>query len=82
MHFGGGNITTVLETLFAKRMSGNVKTSSRSPLPTVKLVMVGMTMKFVILTTCDEFMFGAKTLGGKCGTMRIFAGFWKLIGHG
>jgi|GEM_PF-4352343 len=80
MNLIGGNITTVLETLIAERMSGDVNATNPSPLPTVKLVVVGMT-KFVILTTCDELMLGAETLGGKSGAVGIFTGFEELIGH-
>jgi hypothetical protein len=81
MNFIGGNITTVLDALLAERMSSDIQATNTPPLPTVKLVMVGVTMKFVILTTCDEFMFGAITLGGESGTMWIFTGFEELIGH-
>jgi len=78
--FIGGNITTVLEALLAERVSRNINATNPSPLPTVKLVMVGVT-KSVILTTCDELMLGTITLGGESGTMWIFTGFEELIWH-
>ena len=81
MDFIGGNITTVLEALLAERMSSDVNATNLSPPPTVKLVVVGMTMKLVILPTCDELMLGAITLGGESGAVWIFTGFEELIGH-
>ena len=62
-------------------MSSDVNATNTSPPPSVKLVVVGVTMKFVIFPPCDELMLGAVTLGGESGTMRIFTGFEELIGH-
>jgi hypothetical protein len=81
MNFCGGNITSVLEALLAKRMSSDINATNLPPTSTVKLIVVGMTMKFVVFPTCDELMLGAVTLGGESGTMWIFTGFDELIGH-
>ena len=81
MNLIGGNVTTVLEALFTNRMSGDIQATNPSPLPTVELVVVGMAVSLVVLTTCDEFMFGAVTLGSECGAVGIFTGFEEFIGH-
>lgn len=76
------DIATMLQTLFAKRMLGNISVADCTPAPTVDFVVIGRTLIFVVFPSGLGLVFIAVATVGKFRTTGVTAGMWELVRHG
>ena len=81
MYLFGGPIETLLKTLLAQRMGGDITVTDFTPRVTVTILVGRVAMELIVLAVGNGFMFGAIALACNFWAAWVGARMRRLVGH-